>query len=178
MQSIGVDHLRSIASYCPETGIVTWLRRSPSTFRNGGAYAEAISDRWNKNMAGTEVGNVNSHGYVVTCVEKKTVMVHRMAWAIHFGKWPDGQIDHINGDPSDNRIENLRDVSVSENALNRKYHRAGQLKFSHKRTTVVKGKSYTYFASVVRGKYLGGFKTREEAHACSMRFIENGGTIQ
>jgi hypothetical protein len=49
----------------------------------------------------------------------KPHQAHRVAWAIHFGEWPKF-IDHINGDKTDNRIENLRAVSFVENTRNRK----------------------------------------------------------
>ena len=46
------------------------------------------------------------------------LMAHRVAWAIYYGVWPTGMIDHINGDGLDNRICNLRDVTHKENARN------------------------------------------------------------
>lgn len=44
---------------------------------------------------------------------------HRVAWAIYYGAWPKGQIDHVNGNPADNNIANLRDVTHRENARNK-----------------------------------------------------------
>lgn len=46
------------------------------------------------------------------------VQAHRAAWAVHFGEWPKGMLDHINGDPADNRIANLRPVDPSGNCRN------------------------------------------------------------
>jgi hypothetical protein len=50
---------------------------------------------------------------------------HRMAWAIHYGEWPTNVIDHIDGDSLNNRIANLRDVTIRGNAQNMKIHRNG-----------------------------------------------------
>jgi hypothetical protein len=44
---------------------------------------------------------------------------HRVAWFLHYGKWPTKILDHINRNRTDNRIENLREVTLHENALNR-----------------------------------------------------------
>jgi hypothetical protein len=49
---------------------------------------------------------------------KRQLMMHRAVWAWHHGCFPVTAIDHINGDKTDNRIENLREVSNSENQLN------------------------------------------------------------
>lgn len=119
VSEIDVEHLKEIATYNPITGDVVWKERGPKTFRRAGPYASAISERWNKNRAGRPITTVSPMGYVITCIEKRTVMAHRMAWAIYFGEWPQGQIDHINGNKSDNRLSNLRDVTAGENSQNK-----------------------------------------------------------
>jgi len=47
-------------------------------------------------------------------------LAHRLAWLYMAGAWPSGVIDHMNGDPSDNRWSNLRDVTQAENNANRR----------------------------------------------------------
>jgi hypothetical protein len=47
------------------------------------------------------------------------MLAHRVAWALHYGEWPSDQIDHVNGDKTDNRLENLRIVTAQGNAKNR-----------------------------------------------------------
>ena len=62
----------------------------------------------------------NKTGYVVIVFEGKSYYAHRLAWMLNFGAIPEGmQIDHVNGNRSDNRIENLRCVSVDDNMRNR-----------------------------------------------------------
>lgn len=57
-------------------------------------------------------------GYRVIHVLGKTYLEHRLAWFYVHGEWPILEIDHINGNRSDNRLANLRDVSHSENMRN------------------------------------------------------------
>ena len=69
--------------------------------------------------AGSVVGTKNHHGYIQTMIRGKTFMVHRVIWLWHYGYIPENDIDHINRNKSDNRIENLREVSPTCNARNR-----------------------------------------------------------
>lgn len=67
---------------------------------------------------GTAWGSVGKRGYGRVLVTGKGYYIHRLVWLWHHGKWPDHQIDHIDGDPLNNRIENLRDATNRENACN------------------------------------------------------------
>lgn len=69
---------------------------------------------------GKPVGSKNREGYLLVQANKIRVCCHRLAWRLHYGEWPVNEIDHINRNPSDNRIENLRDVTASENLQNRR----------------------------------------------------------
>lgn len=97
------EQLAQLFDYNPNTGELKW-RAAPSTLVE----------------AGSLVGYVNKDGYVQAQVKRKKLLAHRVAWAIHFGAWPEGVIDHINGIRTDNRIENLRAVTPRINTENRR----------------------------------------------------------
>ncbi|MFV3090181.1 HNH endonuclease [Pseudomonas sp. GW6] len=63
-------------------------------------------------------GWVDHKGYLRTQVAGKSVLCHRLAWLMHYGHWPKGEIDHINGDRQDNRISNLRACTHQQNNHN------------------------------------------------------------
>ena len=69
-------------------------------------------------------GCVNSAGYMLTRLwiggQLPSIKLHHMVWAVVHGRFPT-QIDHINGDKTDNRIENLREVSQGDNRMNSVY---------------------------------------------------------
>lgn len=94
------EKLREIVSYDPETGVFTW-RKTRGRARAG-------------NVAGTP----HNEGYISIVALRGRYLAHRLAWFYVHGEWPQDDIDHINGDRSDNRISNLRDVSRSENLQN------------------------------------------------------------
>ena len=117
-----------------------------------------------RTSAGTEVGGKNYQGYWVVSVHGRPVMAHRVVWALTFGEWPKHQIDHINGDKSDNRICNLRDVSPKTNAENRRIRNKHGLQGVRNRG----GKWMTQI--VVNGKqtYIGTFPSAMDAHLAYM----------
>ena len=78
----------------------------------------------NRTKAGALCGaNVDSKGYARVCFAGKQYRAHRVAWALFYGVDPDRQIDHINGDRQDNRIENLRLATNTQNSRNTKLSR-------------------------------------------------------
>lgn len=97
--------LAQIFRYDPETGVV---RRH---LARGGQ------------PCGVAVGRKGSDGYLRVGVNKRSTLVHRIAWCLHYGRWPAGVLDHINGNTGDNRITNLRDVSQQTNLLNQHVRR-------------------------------------------------------
>jgi len=100
---------------------MTWKTRTKDMFESTEKRSAAhLCSLWNSKNAGTEaLRAINTPGYKQGSVFGKVVIAHRVAWAIYYGHWPSGQIDHINGDRTDNRICNLRIVSCHENMLNK-----------------------------------------------------------
>lgn len=98
--ALPVSIVEAHLSYCPDTGVF----RTKTNRRNI--------------HTGDVVGAADRQGYLVTTIFKKPLKLHRAAWAITHGEWPNGSIDHINGNKSDNRIANLRVVTNSQNKQN------------------------------------------------------------
>ena len=144
--SLTADQLRDALDYDAKTGKFVWKIRPSKAVKEGAA-----------------AGNLNKAGYITIGFAKRIYKAHRLAWLHVYGEWPKGLIDHINGDKSDNRIENLRDVFADGNSQNvKKPNRRnksgfmGVIWFQNKwrATMSVNGKS----------KWLGDYSTPEEAH--------------
>lgn len=112
-----------------------------------------------------EVGTVAGKGAVLG-IKNRNYQLHRIIWALHYGEIPDGLIDHIDGNPFNNKISNLRIATHSQNQMNRKRQSNNQSGF--KGVSVQGGnRKFPYRASIMaNGKRvgLGTFKTPEEAH--------------
>lgn len=116
-----IDTLRLLLRYEPETGRLFWRERPESMFADGGHSAAHCAAKWNTRYAGKEaLTALRVHGYRHGSVLDKQQAAHRVVWALVYGKWPSQDIDHINGDPADNRIINLRLVTKAENMRNQK----------------------------------------------------------
>jgi hypothetical protein len=115
------EFLRECLEYSPETGVLTWRERPTSHFRND---TDGINKRamavWNSRYAGTVAFGCKmpGYGYFTGRLGGKNYLAHRLIWKLYYGVDPN-RIDHINGDPSDNRLNNLRSVTSTLNNRNR-----------------------------------------------------------
>ena len=156
-----VDLLRQVLSYNPETGVLTWKRRSDASFLpRDGRTPSHIANAWNAAFCGREAfTSAAKNRYLRGAVNGITLYAHRVAWAIYYGEWPEFDIDHINGIRGDNRIANLRSVTRRENMKNRSV--------SSNNTSGVMGVSYSrrhklWCASIGEG-HLGWFRDKGDA---------------
>lgn len=116
---IDVETLRALIAYDADTGSLTWKRRAESLFIDTGRGSAAAAKAWNNKWAGKPALNsLRSDGYFEGRVFRELVLAHRAIWALHYGEWPEFQIDHINHLRGDNRIANLRTVPNAVNAKN------------------------------------------------------------
>lgn len=143
-----LEKARAVLDYDPETGAMTW-RASPA----------------NNVRVGDEVGSVNSEGYRGTKLNGRHVTVHRLAWLLMTGEWPDDQIDHINGNRADNRWRNLRQASARENASNTRTRQASGYRGVYPNPRCKRKKWCATIRADGRCVYLGGYETPEAAAA-------------
>lgn len=84
-------------------------------------FREDKPDWWNKRFAGKmTLDSLSTFGYRQGLIDRNSCSAHRAAWCIHYGEWPSAEVDHIDGDRENNRIENLRMASRRENLQNRR----------------------------------------------------------
>ena len=158
-----VEYLRECFEYDPETGTLIWKTRLREHFTTLGAWRT-----FNGQFAGREAGTINHFGYFILALTVDGVCrrfrAHRVAWAVAMGTWPPDQLDHVNGNPRDNRLENLRVGTHVENMQNlklRKVNTSGFMGVSWHRLTE-KWRARIWVGG--RGYHLGLFPTPELAY--------------
>lgn len=111
LQNISRETLLHCLDYKRETGCFFW--KNPKR----------------KTMIGVKAGRFREDGYGVLWILGKTYLIHRLVWLAEHGKFPEYLIDHIDHNPSNNKIGNLRQANHSQNKQNRmKCHSNNRLK--------------------------------------------------
>lgn len=145
--SVSEADIRDHLSYDPSTGLFTRLIGTGK-----GAHVGAI--------AGTKTVN----GYITISIRQRRTFAHRLAFVLMTGSYPEGIVDHINGDKSDNRWVNLRVADKVTNAGNANGHRDAQIPL--KGVSPVPNNKFRASIGVGgRQVHLGTFSTPETAHA-------------
>lgn len=108
-------HLISALDYDADTGLFRWK------------YRPERCDSWNTKWPGKIAGQRRKDRHILIAIDYKPYLAHRLAWFYFFGDWPQGHLDHINGNHLDNRIENLRVATKAQNMANMKWRDAKAL---------------------------------------------------
>ena len=136
--------LKELLHYDPLTGKFTNIARRRGT------------------KLGAEVGSLNKvSGYLIICIDYKHFYAQRVAWLYMTGEWPEDEVDHENRVPDDNRWENLRPATSSQQKMN-----TGMRKDNTSGVRGVRRKRSRWVANIGVNKtniYLGLFDTLEAA---------------
>lgn len=140
------ERARELLAYDPETGCLTWKVRGRGRRR------------------GPIGAGCKSTPYLGVTIEGHTHLVHRVIWLIVHGRWPLAEIDHVNGDPSNNRLSELREATPAQNKANRRMPRNNKSGFKGVAWDKRKGRWIARVMANKQAHFLGLFDCPEQAH--------------
>jgi len=155
--------MRQILEYDANTGKLKWKKREEWTFiPRAGRSPSHMANAWNACFSGKDAFTaIAKNKYIRGSINGAGFYAHRVAWAIHFGMWPESDIDHVNGVRDDNRICNLRSVDRRENMKNRQ--------MSSNNTSGIMGVSYSnrhkLWSAQIGDTHIGWFSSKQEAQS-------------
>jgi len=122
---------------------------------------------WNTRYAGEEAFTAQDHlGYRRGSFGGKKYLAHRVLWLLHHGDWT-GEVDHINKNPSDNSLENLRCVTRSENQANRSPYGASRY------LGIYRARGKGRWVAQFEGGHIGTFNCETSAHVARQKALAN-----
>lgn len=146
-RQLSAERLREILHYDPATGIFCFR------VRRGGK------------KPGDTAGYLDSNGYILIQVDGHTAQGQRLAWLYMHGEWPPEEIDHKNMCRSDNRFDNIRAATKSQNGMNRRKRADNTSGFKGVTRRANGGGWFARIKSGDKQKYLGTFRTPDSAGA-------------
>lgn len=148
VERVSIDRLRELLAYDPTTGSLTWMARPSKKIR-----------------VGDEAGAPGANGRRYVGVDGQRILAHRIAWALTYGEWPDGNVAPANGDYLDLALSNLKQETASETARKgglRRTNYSGAKGVSWDKS---RGKWLAVITRDYKLHHLGRFDTKEAAIA-------------
>lgn len=141
------EELKKLMRYDPDTGNLVWIVRRSRT------------------AVGTIAGTPGTDGYIYIVIDRKHYVAHRLIWLYVTGNWPKEELDHINNQRADNRIENLREATRSQNKVNAavRLRSKSQIKGVYFDARRPKKPWQAYITKEGKRQTIGFFATKEEA---------------
>lgn len=162
-RDLTATRLRTLVHYDPNTGIFIWLKKTNRRIKNG-AEAGWMAD-----------------GYRHIAIDGHNQKAHRLAWLYVHGVWPSQDVDHIDGNRSNNAIANLRDVSRAVNIQNQRIAKPrNQSGYLGVAPTGTPGRWSAQVHVAGKKHHLGCYGSPEEAHAAYVagkRRLHEGNTL-
>lgn len=146
------ERVAALLDYEPATGVFRWR----------------VSSSRRHTLAGAIAGGLSVHGYRGIRIDGVRYRANRLAWLLMTGKWPDHIVDHANGIRDDDRWENLRAATKSQNNANSRLK--GNNRSGYKGVVFRPGMG-KWTAQITKGgrhTHLGTFSTPEAAHEAYM----------
>ena len=147
------------------------LVNSVFEYRDGDLYYKKSVSK--KARQGRKAGGIVSSGYVLVTINKKQIYAHRVIFLMHYGYLPN-YIDHIDGIKLNNKIENLRAATMSQNGINRPKQANNTSGYKGVYYSIARDKWIAQIKHHQKMKNLGGFETRLDAHK---RYVEEAKKI-
>ena len=149
------QEIRTLMVYNAATGEATWVR-----------------GKWKGHKVGTPLPS----GYVQVRVKGRSYQLHRVIWLWMTGEWPVAQVDHKDGDRANNRWDNLRLATHTQNQWNTGTRSDNSSGFKGVTRPRGRTKWHAYINESGRRKFLGSYPTAEEANqaAIAARQVAHG----
>jgi len=180
-----INTLRKLVHLDCATGKLYWKSRVVECFSVNKRSPEDSQKTWNTRFANKEAFcTKQGMGYFHGSIFNQKYLAHRVVYALKNGHWPIGEVDHINGIKTDNRPENLRDVTHKNNMRNQKTRSTNTSGITGVSFDKRRNKYEAYICPDKKKITLGRYATKDEAELARSKvnekfnFHENHGRSQ